>query len=348
MPPDQSLQAPARIDDDPLTAAYKRTLERESIEENDDFFELGGSSMSAISLVLEIERLTGRELPIASVYEAPTIAAMRSLLSANAAAGGSSPSLLVLMRDGTRSQPLFLVHGIGGSILELHDLVSAMGGERAIYGIQAAGLDGSPPNSDVKTMASLYVDQIREVQPAGPYLVIGYSVGGLIAFEMARLLTASGSKVGVLGLIDTYLPENGLLHRFRRHARRLSRTSPSAMLPELLRLAHHLRFRLRVIAGLSVRDDIEDLPLPRAYLDVRLMGRVALQTYRASACPIDIVFFQAVYSRLPEAGDPVSMWQPFVRSMTLEHAEADHGSLIKTGAVELARAIDRHLARAGD
>jgi thioesterase domain-containing protein len=113
-------------------------------------------------------------------------------------------ALVAVQRGGDRL-PFFCVHGAGGNVLNFRDLARAMHPEQPFYGVQASGIDGvSPPHETIEEMAEAYVAEIRELQPGGPYLLGGYSGGGIVAFEMARRLTALGQEVGLLAFIDTF------------------------------------------------------------------------------------------------------------------------------------------------
>src|SRR5205814_1524831 len=116
---------------------------------------------------------------------------------------GRAP-ILVPLRAGTSSRPLFLVHALGGDVLHLRPLALALDTDRPVHGLQARGLDPRyEPHTTVEEMAASYVEVIRAAQPDGPVAVAGYSLGGLVAYEIARRLRATGTAVDALGLIDT-------------------------------------------------------------------------------------------------------------------------------------------------
>jgi pimeloyl-ACP methyl ester carboxylesterase len=175
-------------------------LQTAPIFPDSNFFDLGGDSLLAVGLLLEIERQFGRKFPITTIYDAPTIAEQADLLESGAAAGFSP---LVLLKSGDGSKPLFIVHGIGGTVIELDALGKQIRTDSPVYAIQARGLDGAEaPIESVSEMAAFYLDAIRQVQPVGPYYLAGYSFGGLVALEMARSL---GEKdVALLLMIDSY------------------------------------------------------------------------------------------------------------------------------------------------
>ncbi|MCY1015585.1 alpha/beta fold hydrolase [Pyxidicoccus sp. MSG2] len=109
--------------------------------------------------------------------------------------------------NGSTRRPLFLIHGGGGGVLGYAELVRHCGAERPVYGLQASGLEGGElPPASVETLATWYLTQVRAVQPHGPYLLGGWSFGGLVAYEMARQLQAAGERVELLALLDTAAP----------------------------------------------------------------------------------------------------------------------------------------------
>src|SRR4029077_8113983 len=116
-------------------------------------------------------------------------------------------SLVTIQRGVDPLIPFFCVHGSGGNVLNFRDLSQAMGRSQPFYGLQSRGIDGvSRPHHSIEEMAAAYVTEVREVQPEGPYLLGGYSGGGVVAFEMAHQLTAAGEAVALLVMFDTFPP----------------------------------------------------------------------------------------------------------------------------------------------
>jgi acetoacetyl-CoA synthetase len=113
--------------------------------------------------------------------------------------------VLTLLKAGTGSQPLFMAHGMGGSAIEFSDLVKFVRTERAIYGLQARGNDGAgEPFERIEDLARYYLDAIKQLQSRGPYFLLGFSLGGLVALEMAQQLSSSGEIVALLAMMDSY------------------------------------------------------------------------------------------------------------------------------------------------
>jgi thioesterase domain-containing protein len=159
----------------------------------------------AIKLFDRISRAFGVNLPIAALFQAPTIAGLGQLLRKEGWAPSWS-SLVPIQTAGTR-RPLFCVHAIGGNVLNYRLLSKHLGDQQPFYGIQARGLGGNePPHATVEEMAAAYIQEMRQEQPHGPYQLCGASSGGVAAFEMAQQLHAAGERVSALVMLDTYRP----------------------------------------------------------------------------------------------------------------------------------------------
>ena len=186
-----------------LARIWSDHLGLERIGIHDNFFDLGGDSLTMVRLSLEIERATGQSFPLPWIFDAPTVAGMAEILGGQKAASSYSP--LVLLRPGAEAPPLFMIHPVGGSIMQLIPIAKALPGDRAIYGIQAKGFDGTnAPNNRVEAMAECYVSAITKMQPHGPYLLAGMCFGGLVALEIARRLSERGERIALLAFLDTY------------------------------------------------------------------------------------------------------------------------------------------------
>jgi thioesterase domain-containing protein len=169
---------------------------------HDNFFDLGGHSLQAVRLAGEIDQLLGCKLPIAALFQSPTIASLAHRLTDEKWAPAWS-SLVPLQPMGDK-RPLFLVHGWGGDVYGFLGLAKLLGSGQPVYGIQAVGLDGRVPrHTSVEEMAVHYAEEIRSMQPEGPYYLGGYSLGGRIAYEVAQQLQLDGQRVELLALFDS-------------------------------------------------------------------------------------------------------------------------------------------------
>jgi acyl transferase domain-containing protein/thioesterase domain-containing protein/acyl carrier protein len=192
----------------------------------DSFFDLGGHSLIAVRLFAMVRKTFRVDFPISVLFEAPTIAACARLIAAELGDGDAPQAQpaaprrrythLVPMHEGEGGAraPFFLVAGMFGNVLNLRHLAQLLGSDRPFYGLQARGLLGEDaPHRSIPEAARDYVAELRQVQPQGPYLLGGFSGGGLTAWEMARQLEEAGEVVSLLVLLDTPLPRRPALTR---------------------------------------------------------------------------------------------------------------------------------------
>ena len=185
-----------------LTRIWQQILGVDSISPEQNYFDLGGDSSLAVQMFAQIEEVFKIKLPLATLYEAPTIEELARILRGETTASGWSP-LVAIQLAGSRP-PFFCMHGAGGTVLMYRDLARHLGDDQPFYGLQSQGLDGScPPLTKVEEMAALYAKEIRRVQPQGPYFLGGYCMGGTVAFEVAQQLQAAGEPVALLAMFDT-------------------------------------------------------------------------------------------------------------------------------------------------
>jgi amino acid adenylation domain-containing protein len=181
-------------------------LDRVGIQDN--FFDLGGNSLLAIQIFAQIEAVFQQRVPLAILFQAPTISQLAMVLQEQSYAQAWSP--LVEIQTGGSKPPLFCMHGGGFNVLIYRNLAQNLGPDYPVYGLQAQGLNGDPtqPIPDIRDLledlAADYIQEIRRVQPHGPYFLAGLSAGGNIAFEMAQQLQAAGEEVPFLGMFDSY------------------------------------------------------------------------------------------------------------------------------------------------
>jgi len=322
----------------------------ERVGRNESFFDLGGHSLLAIRLLSTIGASFKTNLPLSTVFHTPTIAGLAQLLQTQ-----SAPpkwfSLIPIQRGDSRP-PLFCIEITGGEFFEV------IGADQPVYNLRFGV--GSLPGSVlrlpmIEALATHYIEELRLVQPKGPYFLIGYSWGGLIAYEMAQQLTAGGEAVELVGLVDTYTPLP-LKHSIGHRAARIMSYSPSMFYE---RLKYKARTRLnkewmRYNAKLALRKwrygptyyrpdsfDVETIyTVMRAYRRLPYSGRVVL-------------FKATETSSLPYGfhESPEIEWERLVGpGLEIERVPCDHATILKNpyfGRIaERARAaIDRAVER---
>jgi thioesterase domain-containing protein/acyl carrier protein len=188
-----------------LTQIWGEVLGLERIGVKDNFFELGGHSLLAVRLINCIEQKLGKKLPLTSLFQNGTIASLAQLLAQETTQLTHSP-LIPIQSQGNKT-PFFAVHPIGGNVLCYANLARYLGTDQPFYGLQALGLqETEKPVGSIEEMARVYIQAIQAIQASGPYYLGGWSMGGVIAFEMAQQLSAQGQTVALLSLIDSYSP----------------------------------------------------------------------------------------------------------------------------------------------
>ena len=213
-----------------LAAFWTELLGVSKVGVEDDFFDLGGHSLIAVRLFAKIKSEFSVDLPISVLFEAPTIRKCAGLIEARTGKTRteSAPDVthaptearkfrhVVSMHDrsSTVKTPFFIVAGMYGNVLNLRHLAHLIGTDRPFYGLQARGLYGEDaPHESLVDAARDYIEEMRQVQPQGPYMIGGFSGGGITAYEMARQLKEAGEEVAALVLLDTPLPRRRPLTR---------------------------------------------------------------------------------------------------------------------------------------
>ncbi|AGC46270.1 non-ribosomal peptide synthetase [Myxococcus stipitatus DSM 14675] len=173
----------------------------ERMGREDHFFERGGHSLLATRAMSRLRQALGRDLPVRLLFESPTVARLAERL-------GREPgphSTWVALRSGGTKRPFFCIHPVGGTVLAYAELAHGQEHDQPFFGLQAPGVDGEArPLDTVEALAVHHLQTIRTVQPQGPYLLGGWSMGGVLAFEVARRLREQGDDVALLFLIDAY------------------------------------------------------------------------------------------------------------------------------------------------
>jgi amino acid adenylation domain-containing protein/non-ribosomal peptide synthase protein (TIGR01720 family) len=201
-----------------LAGLWQELLGVSPVSVRANFFELGGHSLAAVRLLARIRAGWGRDLPLATLFAAPTIEELAALLRRDEAAAAPRGPLVAIQPRGPR-RPFFCVHPVGGNVLCYAELARRLGPDQPFYGLQAttpaAAAAAAPPEAaaappSLEQLAAAYLDEVRHVQPSGPYLLGGWSMGGVVAYEMARQLELAGEEVGLVALIDAGAPGDGV------------------------------------------------------------------------------------------------------------------------------------------
>ena len=218
---DGTYVAPRNAIEERLAEMWENLLGVSPVGVEDSFFDLGGHSLIAVRLFANVKREFKVEFAISVLFEAPTIEKCAALIAAQTGDAGqisgdmpghTAPEkfeFLVPLNQSAQKQaaPLFVVAGMFGNVLNLRHMALPFSAERRVIGVQARGLIGdTAPHTTIAQAATDYLDEIKRLQPDGPYLLAGYSGGGITAYEMAQQLRAAGDEVAVLAMLDTPLP----------------------------------------------------------------------------------------------------------------------------------------------
>jgi acyl-CoA synthetase (AMP-forming)/AMP-acid ligase II/thioesterase domain-containing protein/acyl carrier protein len=333
-----------------LLKLWRKVLRKNVRTTEENFFELGGDSLKAVLLFLEIEREFGRHFPISTLLEAPTIQSLAALLLRKQEAHGESSSLISLQSNGN-CLPFFCVPGAGGSVLNFRRLAQLLGPDQPFFGLQAPGLNGKTSEGiSIEAMAKQYCEEIRSVQRSGPYLLGGASFGAFVAFEMARQLTANGDEVGFLGIFDQYPPGSnigyeppGPLRQMICHLEILRNIPYSEVLPYVV---HRVKSVLQNRKG-EIKSDTAQLPAPivRLLETHKQLGK----EYAGDLYAGKLTFFRATRIPLRALPDPTGGWSAFVTgSVETILIPGDHAIWLNEGSVSLlAQELGKRLNSAG-
>jgi amino acid adenylation domain-containing protein len=210
-----------------LLRLWQKYLQQDTIELEDNYFDLGGDSLRAVSIFDDVNRGFKKNIPITALLHAPTIKTLAAVIRGETGPSGDiekkSVSIIPLKQENTENHPIFCLHGVGGGVMFYRDLVNHMTVDVNFYGIQVPEYCKTIEDNDERTnsyeksymtftdleeMAAYHLKEIRGLQPEGPYRLMGYSSGGIVAYEIARQLNRMGENVTRLVMLDTHLPLN--------------------------------------------------------------------------------------------------------------------------------------------
>jgi len=314
---------PKEIPELVLAGIWKRLLGIGSVGIHDDFFGMGGDSLSAVTLLHEIEQEFGVSVPPDLLFERPTIQALvQAILHAHPAAPEDA---LFTVQDGGARPAFFFVHGdFNGGGFHCRRLAQAMGTDLCMHSFVPHGLPGQPVPTTIAALADHYLPLLRRQQPAGPYLLGGHCNGALVAYELASRLQSEGEAVEALLLVSPppadRRPQPGVLP---------DRTSPAG----------------------NPRPDLERQPPALRRKLLHDLYRQAMDEFIPRPSPLRMTLL--VTDRdLNAHPDRARGWASRVRSCEVQHIPGAHLDVFTEHLEEVARclraALDRHLAAQGE
>jgi len=265
-----------------LVEIWAGALKLERVGIQDNFFALGGDSLSAVSVTLSLEKLVGKELHASIIFRAPTIEELSEFLGSDML---DNDSCLVPMQPNGIKRPLFLVPGHGGDVFAYVGLMRHLDPEQPVYVFrfpEPARKDNDVANRMIKDMATRYIREMRTIQPKGPYLLCGFCYGGELAFEMAQQLHAQGESASLVGIIYAYLRgsirrSSGLTQTVRYHVSNLLKQAPEDRMAYMIRRAENLVEKIsRKFAPTAARRRAETLQEVTDYSPTYYPGKITL------------------------------------------------------------------------
>jgi thioesterase domain-containing protein/aryl carrier-like protein len=292
-------------------------------DREDDFFEVGGDSLKAMRLIVDLERALGVELSVTLITEAPTFARLCEALREHRA---SCYVPLVPLKQGDGSPPVFIIHGLDGNVAGLVPMSRRMTHMGAVIGIQARGLAGEgPPHATVEAMAAEYLNAVKARQPDGPYYLCGYSFGGLVAFEMARWLRESGDEVALVGLFDTTMsPLKWPLHSWRSIVRRRMLQFAAGVIAAPIQTWPVAVWKMGRRACERLRGFLKYAPT--SVLRVMAGAMIASARYRPGFYPGELTLFTPV-EREPGLPSLQAVWGKHARALSVVETAGAHSTM---------------------
>nr|MBA2748091.1 hypothetical protein [Tatlockia sp.] len=293
----ESYAAPRNEIEQQLAQIWNSVLRVDNIGIYDNFFDLGGNSVVAVQLFIQIENIFGKKLPLPTLLQAGTIEQLALVIQRESLDTWSS-LIEIAVGNPEQKTPLFCIHAIGGGALYYRDLVEYLDPQQPVYGLEARGLDGQEtPSTSIEDMAAYYIQQILTIQPPSstPYFLAGSSMGGLIAFEIAHQLQNMGQKIGLVALFDTISPiyrQFSFRNQVVNHLKQGYKFTLARIQDRINQLKSQLEQQVRKATGKNQTKFPERTRNFR--LEVELSNKRALKSYSPQAYPLQVTLFRAI------------------------------------------------------
>lgn len=328
-----------------LAAIWSDVLKIKQIGTDEDFFEIGGHSMVAVTLMVKIEKQLGVRLPLAILFDHSNIHDMALLIDKKSEQVNWG-SLVPIRSKGTK-KPLYLVHGAGLNLLLYTTIVAGLDPDQPVFGLQAKGLDGvDEPLYTIEEIAAYYNEEILKIDQSGSYALAGFSMGGQLAYEMAKQLVEAGYKVSFLGVFDTVSENVSDRHIpfFKRYRLRIIRFYNQVMwtIGTFLKKPLDQKFGFVLMKWKSLKqkitkDDYTIKPegaslgkqseLPKYLHKVHRANYIALDRYILPPYPGKLTLFRAMHQTFYIA-DPVKYgWAEYVKEMQILDIPGEHSTI---------------------
>ncbi|MEW6734839.1 MAG: amino acid adenylation domain-containing protein, partial [Acidobacteriota bacterium] len=334
-----------------LARLWQEILRVELVGVQDSFFELGGHSLLAVRMMAQVQELFDQHLPLSILFQNSTVEQLAAIL--RKLTNNLTTSVLVAIQPQGNKQPFFCIHPIGGNIFCYVELARCLGSDQPFYGIQSIGLDGiSMPLTSIEEMAALYITEMRTVQPIGPYCLGGWSMGGVVAFEMAQQLIRNGEQVKLLALLDSTPPtadqeadhwqDREILTRFVVNLIPEIAGQSSQLYQEL----ENLSFAEQLNLILTKAKSTHILPVDTGFLQFNQLYQVyktntlAYQRYLPQLYPQQLTLFNANERYFEAQADRRKVWKELAVAVAEFQIPGDHYNILTRPNVEiLAKAL---------
>jgi acyl transferase domain-containing protein/thioesterase domain-containing protein len=328
-----------------LAVWWQELLGISEVSIHQDFFELGGHSLVAVRLFAKIKNHFSLDLGLATLFDARTIEALANVIRTPEDRKAQSP--IVPIQTSGSKPALFLIHGAGGKVVVFENLAKRFSSDQPIYAIQSQDLNQTGPAlRRVEDIAAHYIREMRSHQPEGPYSFLGYSFGGIVAFEIAQQLHAMGEQVGLVGLLDTWHPgySMGWLLRAKRWTQYLRKTFTGPHKVKCLRsLLRQKYWQTRYLLHIASRKNV-----PQSFAKVLDANWFAARKYAPRPYPGRVVLFKAAADQADPRLDAQMGWGGLAtEGLEVHEVPGTHLNLFQPiGAAVLAQQIEGCLERA--
>lgn len=326
-----------------IASIFADVLDRPGTAIDDDFFAIGGDSIQAVSVVLQIEEAFARSVPLAAMAEAATARALADFIVGNDIATPITlPGVVVPFRTAGSYTPLFFIHGGAGQVLNFRRLAEELGDEIPVYGLKTVYDDVVAPRPmlSMEQQSEIFARAIVQVQPHGPYCLGGYSFGGIAAYETAFRLIERGEQVALVAMVDSDVADAGTIVDYGDYAMRviaqqrghaLDKDHETRALRQLVAMVRHggrivqSKVRQRLMRLLFPHFQRLGRPVPEWLFDVLRANQFAETAYAPRPSALPIRFFRVGEGRV--RGQPVKTlgWQRIAPdSLKIHHVPGDH------------------------
>jgi len=326
-----------------LQSWWETLLNIEHVNLDDDFFELGGHSLIGVALFSKIKSTYGLDLGLSTLFEARTVRQLAQLIRKDTKQTQVKPapwSPVVPIQPKGKLSPLYVISGVGGNVVKFHRLAFHLGQDQPVFGLLPRGIDGKGSyRTRIEDIAADYVEAIQATQPEGPYHLVGYSFGGIVAFEVAQQILIRGGRVGLLGLFDTIEGQYGekideslrpgqRLDVFNEHLKTIFSRGGAGYFKKLLS-AKSLQIKHRLL-------DEPGHPLSATIGSMEESNYYAATNYRPKMYSGSLTLFRSTERSVSDGTDEMLGWGSLAAGgVQVHHVPSNHFNMLREPAVKV-------------